>query len=110
MNVLFVCSANKDRSATAEELARKLYPEHEYDSAGTNQKLCFHYGTQYICLDQLNWADLILVMENKHKKAILQTFGTNHGKKINPLHIRDHFEYGNSTLKEILKEKFKALL
>jgi protein-tyrosine-phosphatase len=41
MKVLFICSANKDRSATAELLAREIWQNHEYDSAGTNQKLCF---------------------------------------------------------------------
>lgn len=110
MHILFICSANKDRSATAEELARRLYPEHEYDSAGTNQKLCFQYGTQYINQTQLESADLVLAMENKHKKAILKTFGSSHGKKIKVLHIRDQYEYGNASLKEMLKEKLSLIV
>tara|TARA_B100000575_G_C23057768_1_gene608970 strand:+ start:677 stop:1009 length:333 start_codon:yes stop_codon:yes gene_type:complete len=110
MHVLFVCSANKDHSATAEEMAMDLWPTHTYGSAGTNQKLCFQYGTQYINQELINDSDLILVMENKHKKSILKTFGTNHGSKIKVLNIKDHYEYGNAELKEILKEKLAVYL
>ncbi len=108
MKVLFVCSANKDRSATAEEYARATFSAHEYDSAGTNQKLCFKYGTQYIAEELLVWADLVFAMENKHKKEMLKQIGSAHGKKINVLGIRDHYEFGNAQLKEILKEKLRA--
>lgn len=110
MHILFICSANKDRSATAEDVAREYYPEHEYDSAGTNQKICFQYSTQYISLEKLNWADLVMVMENKHKKSIIKTFGSSHGKRIKVLHIRDQYEYGNATLKEMIKEKLNLIV
>jgi len=110
MKILFVCSANKDRSATAEEYAIEAYSAHEYDSAGTNQKLCFKYDTQFISEELLIWADLVLAMENKHKKQMLKQFGTAHGKKINILSIRDHYEFGNPQLKEILKEKLSTYL
>jgi predicted protein tyrosine phosphatase len=108
LKVLFVCSANKDRSATAEEYAREAYSIHKYDAAGTNHKLCFKYGTQYITEELLVWADLVLAMENKHKKEILKQVGTGPGNKIKIFGIRDHFEFGNPELKEILKEKLQA--
>lgn len=110
MKVLFVCSANKDRSATAEEYTEKHYSKHQYDAAGTNEKLCFQYGTQYISKDLLVAADLILAMENKHKQQMLSAFGSSFSKKIKVLNIRDHYEYGNAKLKEILKEKLAAYL
>ena len=110
MKVLFVCSANKDRSATAEEYVREAYSMHKYDAAGTNHKLCFKYGTQYITEELLVWADLVLAMESKHKKEILKQVGFVPGNKIKILGIRDHYEFGNSKLKEMLKEKLAAYL
>jgi len=110
MKVVFICSANKDRSATAEESALELYPEHHYDSAGTNQKICFQLGTQYVSKEMIDTADIVLAMENKHKKEILKLFGTAHGKKISVLGVRDRYEFGNAELKEILKEKLAAYL
>jgi hypothetical protein len=49
-----------------------------------------------------------LPWKNKHKKEMLKQFGSAHGKKINVLGIRDHYEFGNAQLKEILKEKLRA--
>lgn len=110
MKVLFVCSANKDRSVTAEELAVQLYPQHDYRSAGTNQKICFQLGTAYIDTVDLDWADLVLVMENKHQTEIQRVFGQTFHSKISLLHIKDRFKYNSSELKDILQEKFKAVL
>jgi predicted protein tyrosine phosphatase len=110
MKVIFICSANKDRSATAEDYASQHYSMHEYGSAGTNQKLCFKYGTQYISKAQLDWADIVFVMENKHKKETLKLFGSSYGKKIKVLGIKDHYEFGNAQLLQILKEKLPAYL
>jgi len=110
LKVLFICSANKDRSATAENLAGNCWPKHQYDSAGTNQKICFQLGTQYISENQLFWADLIFAMENKHKKELIKRFGSQFGQKITVLGIRDHYEFGNPELKEILREKLLAYL
>ena len=45
MKYLFVCSANKQRSKTAEDYLSGLNPEHEFLSAGTNHKICFKEGT-----------------------------------------------------------------
>lgn len=110
MKVLFICSANQDRSATAELLASALYANHEYDSAGTNQKICFQLGTQYIKQSQMDWADILFAMENKHKKELVKLFGSAYEKQIKVLGIRDHYEFGNAALKEILREKFQAYL
>ena len=39
MKILFVCSANKQRSKTAEDYFASKYGNHEFLSAGTNLKL-----------------------------------------------------------------------
>ena len=100
----------KGKSATAEYLAREYRPQHEYGSAGTNRKICFQLGNQYIEKEQLIWADLVFAMENKHKKELLKLFGSQFGRKIKVLGIRDYYEFGNAELKEILKEKLQAYL
>ncbi len=110
MKILFICSANKDRSVTAEEYAQLYWPQHEYDSAGTNQKICFQLGTQYIDAAQLDWADLIFCMENKHQTEIQRIFSQAYNSKISVLHINDRYAYNSSELKEILVEKLKEYL
>jgi len=39
MNLLFICSANKDRSKTAEDFFGENYSAYNFDSAGTNKKI-----------------------------------------------------------------------
>lgn len=110
MKVLFICSANKDRSITAEEYARENFPMHEYDSAGTNRKICFQLGTQLVQTHQLLWADKIICMESKHKKEIQKLVGAKFNSKLAVLHIKDRYPYNSAGLKEILKEKLGSYL
>ena len=104
-HILFVCSANKDRSRTAEDYFSQHYPDFCFDSAGTNAKICRQLGTTYITETQLAVADQVLVMENKHRQALLQTFGTTYAHKIYVLHIRDIYPYGAKALIEVLRER-----
>ena len=41
-SILFVCSANKDRSKTAEDYFSKHYPDLCFDSAGTNKNTKYY--------------------------------------------------------------------
>lgn len=102
-NVLFICSANKDRSATAADYFRGKHPEHQFDSAGTNQKICFQLGTDFLTIEHLEWADVIFVMEGKHKKFAEKLLKGK--KKFIVLGIEDHFTYFQSELIEILDKK-----
>jgi predicted protein tyrosine phosphatase len=104
-SVLFVCSANKDRSATAEALMNRVDSNNTHRSAGTNPKICHQLGTHFITEDDLNWADQIYAMETKHKKAIEQLFGTGWPGKIVILHIRDVYDFGEMELEDLLKNK-----
>ena len=38
--ILFVCSANKQRSKTAEDYFSSKYADFHFISAGTNRKIC----------------------------------------------------------------------
>lgn len=103
MNILFVCSANKDRSKTAEDLFSAKYPNHEFESAGTNFKLCQQYGTNELSHQLIEWADLIYAMESKHHKFIRSY--SNKKLKVEVLNVRDIYKYDAKELKDILLEK-----
>lgn len=104
-NILFVCSANKDRSKTAEDYFSKHYPNLFFDSAVTNKKSCNKLGTNYFNKEQLELADKIFVMENKHLKAKRKKFGNKFYNKIIVLDINDVYKYCSKELIKILKVK-----
>lgn len=104
MNILFVCSANKIRSVTAEEHFRSTRPEHGYDSAGTNEKICRQFGTTLLTAEMAEWADVIYVMERKHFDRIRKHL-PGCIKKVKVLHIRDIYEYGEASLIRVLEDR-----
>ncbi|MCH2224607.1 MAG: phosphotyrosine protein phosphatase [Crocinitomicaceae bacterium] len=104
-NYLFVCSANKDRSATAEDYFAPKYPQLNFDSAGTNHKICNQEGTTPLDEKHVQWADVIIVMEQKHRKAIESLTKDKYRKKISVLNIPDHFKYNQKELIKLLIEK-----
>jgi len=106
-NILFICSANKDRSRTAEDFFTEKFPKYQFDSAGTNQKICNQLGTTFINQEQLEWADIVYVMEQKHFQAIKSIFGNTNISKIEVLDIKDVYEYGATELKLMLEAKLK---
>ncbi|ARS41710.1 protein tyrosine phosphatase [Sphingobacteriaceae bacterium GW460-11-11-14-LB5] len=100
MNILFICSRNKWRSATAENIY-KSHPEHEVRSAGTAPSARIKINAKLII-----WADLIFVMEKKHKRRIIERFPEETGEKeIITLHISDDYQYMDQELIEELNAK-----
>jgi len=65
MNVLFLCSANRDRSPTAEQVFRDV-PGWYVRSAGTES-----YAETQVTKEMLDWADRIFVMEERHLKSVV---------------------------------------
>lgn len=104
-SILFICSANKDRSKTAEDYFSRLFPSIRFDSAGTSKKICQQLGTNYVTATQVNDAERIFVMETKHLDAITQKFGNSFYKKITVLHIKDLYSYDQKDLIDVLDEK-----
>lgn len=109
-NILFVCSANKQRSKTAEDYFRSVYKDLNFSSAGTNLKICQKEGTNPLAIDMLEWADLVLVMENKHKELIDKHTEFKYSKKIIVLEIEDIYKYYQTELIEILENKVNKYL
>jgi len=105
MKYLFICSANKQRSKTAEDFFAQKYPEHKFLSSGTNVKICRKEGTTELTEDLLEWADKVYVMEKKHLDQIKKHTGSEYYSKINVLNIPDIYKYYDADLITILEEK-----
>ena len=98
MNVLFVCSRNKWRSRTAETIF-KTNQSHEFRSAGTENDARIKVNEKLII-----WADLIFVMEKRHKQRLQDRFDQLlNDKKIVILDIEDNYQYMDEELIETLR-------
>ena len=95
-NVLFVCSMNQWRSPTAE----KIYSDKaliNVRSAGTNKN-----ARTRVSSNDLKWADIVFVMEVKHKQRLRAEFpGEMKFKEIHVLDIPDEYNYMDT---ELVKE------
>ena len=105
MNVLFVCTANIQRSRTAEDLFRSQFPHHVFRSAGLSEKECLRNGSTLCTEDMLKWAECIYVFETKHVERIRLHTGERFMPKIKCLHIDDIFKYMQSELIQVLKQR-----
>ena len=91
-NLLFVCSRNQWRSPTAE----KIFKQQGFStrSAGTSPR-----ARNTISTADIKWADIILVMEKKHKNRIIAKFSrlVEH-KPIHILEVPDDYKFMDSAL------------
>lgn len=56
------------------------------------------------------WADVIFVMEKRHKDLINKHTNKSYLKKIRVLHIPDRFKYYQKELIELLNDKLDSFL
>ncbi|WP_055435778.1 hypothetical protein [Lacinutrix algicola] len=105
MKVLFICSANKQRSKTAEDYFASKYNAHEFLSAGTNIKICRKEGTTELTEDLLEWAAVVYVMEKRHLEQIQKHTGSRYYSNIIVLDIPDIYKYYDGELITLLEEK-----
>jgi predicted protein tyrosine phosphatase len=101
--LLFICSRNKWRSSTAETIGR-AWPNYEVRSAGTSDSARVKVNEKLIL-----WADMIFVMEAKHRAILTQKFATLlQGKSPVVLDISDDFLYMDPDLVELLEQRLAA--
>lgn len=79
-------------------------------SAGTNEKICHQLGTNPISSELVEWADQVIVMEEKHRLYIQKNFDSVDYNQIKVLDIPDHYVYYQKELIDILKQKAKPIL
>ena len=104
-HVLFVCSRNQWRSPTAEQIWRK-HPALAVRSGGTSPS-----ARHPVSVDDIEWADVILVMEQKHKDRLRASFGrVLGGKAMHVLDIPDEYKYMDPELIEQLRGPVETIL
>lgn len=98
--ILFICSRNKKRSPTAEDIYSE-FPNLETRSAGLNR------DAEYILSSEdLEWADLVFVMEKTHLKNLERLYSLHiQNKRVICLNIPDKYGYGDAELIKILRKK-----
>lgn len=105
MRILFVCTANKLRSPTAEDVFRG-WPGIEAISAGTDAD-----APRPLTKELVASADMIFAMETHHRERIRKKFKQRPAdNKIITLHIPDEYERGDPELIAILKDKIEPRL
>jgi predicted protein tyrosine phosphatase len=101
--LLFVCSQNKRRSLTAEKMFDNN-PDFAVKSAGTENN-----SRVKITAGMIGWADMIFVMERKHRDRLKQKFNSELvGKQVITLNIPDDYECMQPELIEILENYLAA--
>jgi protein-tyrosine phosphatase len=102
MNLLFICSRNQWRSPTAEAIY-KNHPTIRAKSAGTEPSARIKLNAK-----MLEWADIVFVMEKKHKQRIQEKFPTEaQQKQIIILDIPDEYQFMDEELVEEIKLKVR---
>ena len=101
MKILFICNQNQHRSRTAEDLFKDRF---ETRSAGL-------YNEHPVEEKDLDWADIVIVMEDFQRTELSKRFPKTYMKKqIISLEIPDMFQYNQPELIELLEKRMKEHL
>jgi len=105
IRALFICTQNRLRSPTAENVFAD-YPGVETDSAGLGND-----ATVPLAPEQIEWATIIFVMEQAHRKKLAEKFRAHlKGKQVICLGIPDDFDYMQPELVALLEKKVRPFL
>ena len=97
VKILFLCSRNRLRSPTAEQVFAS-WPGIETASAGISSD-----ADTPVSPELLRWADLIFVMERAHRSRLSARFKAHlAGKRVICLEIADEFDYMEPALITLL--------
>lgn len=104
-NVLFICTQNRLRSPTAEQVFAS-WPGIETQSAGLGND-----AGNPVSPELLAWADLIFVMENAHRNKLSKKFRAFlGGKRVICLDIPDEYDYMDPVLVQLLRVRVSRFL
>lgn len=105
MNVLFVCSRNKWRSPTAEQVFAD-YPGITCASAGLTKD-----ADTPVTDELVDWAELIFVMEPGHRARLTKRFGASlKNKQVVCLDIPDRYQLMDERLVKLLERRVTPVL
>ena len=103
--VLFICSQNRLRSPTAEQVFAD-WPGVETASAGTNNDAEVPLSAELV-----SWADTIIVMERQHRSKLQKRHRAQlGGKRVVCLDIPDDFDFMDEALVQLLKARAPRVL
>jgi len=102
--VLFVCSQNRLRSPTAEQIF-STRADLEVTSAGTNKD-----AETPLTAELVAWADIIFVMEKEHRNKLQRRFKKELRARLICLDILDDYEFMDPVLVSLLENKVGRLL
>ena len=98
--VLFICSQNRLRSPTAEQVFA-AYPGIETASAGLNND-----AESPLTQELVEWADIIFVMERTHRAKLSRRFGRHlRSARVICLDIPDRYRFMDPDLIRLLEAK-----
>ena len=104
-NILFICSKNQWRSPTGEKIF-KNHAELNVRSAGTSAS-----ARKTVNAKDILWADIIFVMEEKHKNRLKAEFTKLvKYKDIQVLDIPDEYQYMDEELIDNMEQFVSAYL
>jgi predicted protein tyrosine phosphatase len=104
-NALFICSANRLRSPTAEQVFA-TWPGIETDSAGLAPD-----ASVVLSSEQIEWADIIFVMEKTHRTKLSKRYQRYlKNKRVICLDIPDEYEFMDPGLVRTLESKVSRFL
>ncbi|WP_313174937.1 low molecular weight protein tyrosine phosphatase family protein [Massilia sp.] len=105
MRALFICTHNRLRSPTAEQVFA-TWPGIETDSAGVGAD-----ADVPLAPEQLDWAEIVFVMEKLHRSRLSAKFRRHlNGKRIVCLDIPDDYDYMQPELVRLLEKKVTPFL
>lgn len=103
--ILFVCSQNRLRSPTAEQVFAD-WPGIECSSAGTN-----HDAENPLSAELVAWAEIIFVMEKAHRNKLRAEYSAVlKDKRLIVLDIPDDYDIMDPELVRLLKNKVPRFL
>jgi predicted protein tyrosine phosphatase len=104
-NVLFVCSQNRLRSPTAEQVFAD-WPGIETSSAGTNNG-----AENPLSHELVEWADIIFVMERAHRTKLQSKYrAAMKNARLICLNIPDDYDFMDPALVELLTTRVPRYL
>jgi predicted protein tyrosine phosphatase len=105
INVLFICSRNRWRSPTAEN----VYAKHDQlntRSRGTSSK-----AARTVSSNDVRWADIILVMESKHRQLLKSKFPAEmRCSQVHVLDIQDDYQFMDPELIQVIRDSVDPLI
>lgn len=102
---LFICSQNRLRSPTAEQIFAN-HPGIETCSAGTNND-----AETPLTSELVEWADVIFVMERIHRTKLQRRFRRAlHGQRVICLDIPDDYAFMDPSLVRLLQARMTRYL